>query len=204
MKYIEMIGLSGVGKTTILSSPLSPLNKNCVICEPVRPSRLSHVFHFFYLFVGVVLSSPVSAVHVVKKREWIRLLLKLAYRVAGIKRRQISSKEVVFLRDSGVLMPIVSSILDDRLNISCYPIKKLLGLLPLPETVFFILDKSDDAVYERFIRRESIKGRDLSSYSPAIFSTASIFLFELADVLERLNINVEKIYINLQEEEIWN
>ena len=195
-----MVGLSGVGKTTLLTSAENPIDKDVLVCGPVNPSILNHAAQFFYLLFRLVLASPISAFAIIRKPEWVRLLFKVSYRVAGIKQRSISSEKTVFLRDSGILMPIVSSMLDDQLKIKLYPIDKLLQLLPLPVTVVFILDDNYRAVYKRFVKRESEKGRDLSAYSPELFSSVSVFLVQLASELEKFHINVTKIYINSQGE----
>jgi hypothetical protein len=196
-RYIEMVGLSGVGKTTLISGDASPLRNDVIIMRPIIPSHISVIYHLLLLILKMIILSPVRGVHTILLREWRLLLLKLAYRIAGIKERERAVGYEVFLKDSGILMPIVSSIIDDKLDYNNYPLNKLLECLPLPSFVYYLRDPDCASVYKRFVARESIKMKDLSSYSVESFIEATGFINKMLLLLKDMNIVVKTIDVKL-------
>ena len=110
------------------------------------------------------------------------LYMKLGYRIASIKMRNLSG--LVYLRDSGVLMPLLSSVIDDRLRIDNTLLFEILSNAPLPKHVYCMID-SPNNIYNRFISREKKLGNDIKNYSLSDFQNANTFLFELIKILRK-------------------
>ncbi len=191
---IEMIGLSGVGKTTLFHNTDSTIFKDLFehsSVHPIKPSKISFFFETLVLIVkvviGVVFSISLSSF---LSRNHINLYMKLGYRIASIKMRNLSG--LVYLRDSGVLMPLLSSVIDDRLRIDNTLLFEILSNAPLPKHVYCMID-SPNNIYNRFISREKKLGNDIKNYSLSDFQNANTFLFELIKILRKKSVNVTVI-----------
>ena len=193
MKYdsIELIGLSGVGKTTLYNNSECNLFKNLngySVVHPLKPYKISFFFETFVLIVKILISTGLfRSLFIFRSKNYIDLFLKLGYRIAGIKNRNLNG--LVYLRDSGVLMPLISSVIDDRLKIDDTLLLKILINLPLPKYVYCIMDSPDD-IYSRFITREKKIGNDVNGYTVTDFKNANIFLSLLIEKLKSIGVNV--------------
>ncbi len=86
-------------------------------------------------------------------------------------------------------MPLISSVIDDRLKIDDTLLLKILINLPLPKYVYCIMDSPDD-IYSRFITREKKIGNDVNGYTVTDFKNANIFLSLLIEKLKSIGVNV--------------
>jgi hypothetical protein len=113
--------------------------------------------------------------------------MKLGYRIAGIKMRDLNGS--VYLRDSGVLMPLISAVIDDRISPDDALLFQILNIIPLPKYVYCMVDSPVD-IYNRFIYREKKLKKDIKGYALSDFEGANIFLFSLVERLKDMNVNV--------------
>ena len=193
VKYdsIEMIGLSGVGKTTLFYNVGDSLFKNLgrySTVHPVKPSKAMFIFETLVLIVRVVVSYGFfRSLSNLRSLNYINLFMKLGYRVASIKMRGLNG--LVYLRDSGILMPLISAVIDDRLKIDEILLVKILSNIPLPKYVYCVTD-SPINIYRRFIVREKRLGNNIEGYILSDFENANNFVFKLIEILKNMNVNV--------------
>ena len=199
MKYesIEMIGLSGVGKTTMFYNLGDALFQDLGIystVHPINPSKIDFFFETTLLTIKTIISfSFLRSLFDLKLLDYISLLMKLGYRIASIKMRDLNS--LVYLRDSGVLMPLISAVIDDKLQINKGLLYKILSNIPLPKYVYCVYD-SPDSIYNRFITREKELGNKIENYALSDFENANNFFFELVEMLKNMRVNVVVINKN--------
>jgi GTPase SAR1 family protein len=186
-----MIGLSGVGKTTLFYSMGNTLFQDlgCYrTVHPLKPSKLRFLFETIKLITKITISYGFFQSFIfLKSNIYIQMFMKLGYRISSMKIRSLSG--LVYLRDSGVLMPLISSVIDDRLKIDDTLLLKILINLPLPKYVYCIMDSPDD-IYSRFITREKKIGNDVNGYTVTDFKNANIFLSLLIEKLKSIGVNV--------------
>ena len=191
---IEMIGLSGVGKTTLfynMEDNLFEKMDEYYTVHPVKPHKLIFFFETLKLIIRFIFSFGFfKSLCVLRSKKNISLFIKLGYRISGIKDRNLSG--LVYLRDSGVLMPLLSSVIDDRIKIDNTMLFKILINIPLPKYVYCVVD-SPDNIYDRFISRERKLGNDVKGYTISDFKNANTFLFRLINLLKDVNVNVTVI-----------
>ena len=193
MRYnaIEMIGLSGVGKTTMFHNLGDSLFQNIgkySTVNPIKPPKIYYFYETFLLTVKVITGLGfIQSLPVLRSTHYVRLFLKLGYRIASIKIRNLSG--LVYLRDSGVLMPLLSAVIDDRLKLNNTLLFQSLNNIPLPKHVYCIVDSPTD-IYSRFIAREKKIGNDVNGYTVTDFKNANIFLSLLIEKLKSIGVNV--------------
>jgi GTPase SAR1 family protein len=194
---IEIIGLSGVGKTTLfysLGGALFHNLDNYSTVHPIKPSKIRFFFETLKLITKVAISFGfVRFFHILRLKGYIGLFMKLGYRIASIKARGL--RGLVYLRDSGVLMPLLSSVIDDRIKIDDVLLLKILSDIPLPKYVYCITD-SPNNIYNRFIDREKSLGNNVEGYVLSDFINADTFLFALIKILKNMGTSVVVIKNN--------
>ena len=113
--------------------------------------------------------------------------MKLGYRIAGIKTRNL--KGLVYLRDSGVLMPLISAVIDDKIDPNDALLFHFLNVIPVPEYVYCMIDTPVD-IYNRFIYREKNLKKYTKGHTLSDFKNANIFLLLLVKKLKNMNVNI--------------
>jgi hypothetical protein len=197
MRYdsIEMIGLSGVGKTTMFynlgDTLFQDLGKYSTV-HPVTPPNF--FFETLLLLVKTVISFEfLRSLFSLKLLNYFSLIMKLGYRASAIKMRDLNG--LVYLRDSGVLMPLISSVIDDKLKIDNALLYKILSNLPLPKYVYCVSD-SPVNIYSRFVAREKKLGNNIENYFLSDFENANNFVVKLVEILRNMGISVVVINKN--------
>ncbi len=160
---IEMYGLCGAGKTTILST-LIPILKNealpwnVEVSLPIIPKAIDCHFEIMRLLLQALWQSPkhVASFLSAKKNWW--LPQKLGYRSAGIKRCKKS--QLTLLVDSGVLQPFVSFCVENYCLLRSFPFEALWSSLILPKYTIYVCLPPEVAL-DRYLKRESKSHRKL-------------------------------------------
>ena len=149
-----MFGLSGAGKSTFQSKCLNN-NSKCLISKPVKLWQ-SWVYIFtIFLTVKMFMISPVTLVEIIKTQQGRGLLLKLGFRYSGIIFRKIKLRcEFFLLQDSGVLMPIVSSVINNNWSIDFKKLDLILKSIPIADKVIY-LSVPAEVAFKRYLQRES-------------------------------------------------
>lgn len=187
MKYLEIYGLCGSGKTTLQSCIEGSKKDLLKISPPISVSRLRIIYYSLILYFKMFLSAPFGSRNYLLNRGYRRLLIKEGLRIAGIRERKKKGAYVTLLADSGVLMPIVSAVVEQNLYWDNKLIRLLLENLPLPEYVIF-LDVTPEISRERYLYRESLVDYDLER-----FNSGYELCIRLCEWLKMKDINILRI-----------
>ena len=137
--WIEVIGLPGVGKTTLIKKGLPTISGHYQIVQSNSPSFFQKIIHriLFFGFYGSRLKD-------------IALANKLAYRHSF--RLFKSQNEPVFFYDSGLLQVFIENLVET--DFECVEQKlQLWNKLPRPDKIIFLTDDVE-AVVQREVGRE--------------------------------------------------
>jgi hypothetical protein len=187
---IEMFGLCGSGKTTVQSD--CNIEKIVNIHNPISISAIYTYVFTIYIAIKMFVISPVNLLRFLYDHQSRRLLLKLGLRVGGIfKRRNIYRCNEIFLRDSGVLMPFVSAIIEESWDWRKSYVLLFFAVLPVPKKAVFVYVKPSVA-YARYIGRN--KNKDVSQ---DFFYSANEFCQFLCTLLESRGVEMIKVDNNV-------
>jgi thymidylate kinase len=162
-KVVELIGLSGSGKTTILKkcfSRVGDVQKTHMNVRVVKLKRSNIVIQFvtfIFISIKIFLRSPTTLYYLIFNKFGIGLLFKLSYR-GSMNRNSINSKDstIYIIEDSGVLMPIISSVIEDDILWNKINLTALLDVIKIPDYCI-VVNITPDKAYNRFIFRQQTK-----------------------------------------------
>lgn len=163
LPYIEIIGLPGVGKSTILDAIADTgVNTNIVERWPETPRKLYFLTSLVSLLLQLIIKSPSIFLKPknLKTNWWI--ISKIAYRLASLKSKPANYKAV--LRDSGILQPLISFPAEyggNQLDLAL--VESLLKTLPIPIKVVIITAELGTAKTRYLNRQKQTQRR--SEYS---------------------------------------
>jgi hypothetical protein len=187
---VEMFGLCGSGKTTIQSN--CNIDKIVTIYNPIPISAIHTYIFTAYIIAKIFVISPIISFRFLCDRQSRKLLLKLGLRVGGIfKRRNIYRDSDIFLRDSGVLMPFLSAIIEESWEWNEAYVLLLFMVLPVPKKAIFV-SVEPSVAYVRYIERNKNK-----SISQDLFCLANEFCQFLYILLESKGVKMIKVDNNV-------
>ncbi len=150
---IEMLGLPGAGKTTVLHE-LKRMHPGIPLTKIPFSSAMNTVWAILCLCGKAALRNPVSMIRLVIREDGRWLLAKLGYRTAGVLRQKATG----ILVDSGVLQPLLSYATENANSaVENRDILFLLDILPLPQAVIYV-DVPAEVAYERYLFRQAVEG----------------------------------------------
>lgn len=155
MVFIEMFGLPGTGKTTLQKCLSNEIKGHLVIIKPIASDLIFSVYEALRLAIKMFAKSPYLTVRFLSSLQSRRLLLKLGLRCSSINKnvsRRIENDKHVLLLDCGVIMPLVSAVVEEGWVWEKKSIVLLLNVLPLPNVCLSIF-ASPEVVYERYTKR---------------------------------------------------
>jgi hypothetical protein len=202
---VEIIGLPCVGKTLIINELRKNHNyqgKLNFISKKKCRSRIKS-FEVFKFFLRVLFFYPKI---ILDFRSSFWLLSKISLRLSGDVKN--ITKEICILNESGVLMPIISFIV--QWNKLSYEIdlSKIIRTLPLPDVVVFI-DSDIDTIVDRCEHRGGVKMYGQKTYP--VVKSAKLYkqfllgrgaLLNLQDALKKKNCTVITIDNNVKCEKV--
>jgi len=148
---IEMFGLCGSGKTTVQSN--CNIDKVIEVHNPIYISNLYVYIYAMYIALKMFIISPTILVKFLFDYQSRRLLLKLGLRTASIfKRRKLYKTNTIFLRDSGVIMPFVSAIIEEAWKWNKSYVLLIFKAIPIPKKAVFVYVEPSVA-HARYIMR---------------------------------------------------
>ncbi len=164
-KVVELVGLSGSGKTTILrrcfltNGITQKLHTDVKVVKLKKPYIFTQLAAFVIIIFKIFVKSPLTLYYLMSNKFGIGLLLKLSYR-NSMKRDILRNNNTIYIiEDSGVLMPIISSVIEDNISWNKISLPVLLGVINLPDYCIFVKTKSEKA-YTRFITRQQSRDRN--------------------------------------------
>lgn len=111
--------------------------------------------------------SPASLIGIIRDRQGRHLLLKLGFRYYGIVLRKIKLKgRCFFLQDSGILMPIVSSVIKHNWDLDLKKLEVILKSIPISNNIVYLSVPAEIA-YKRYVQREGNMNVDIRSFYDA-------------------------------------
>jgi len=188
---LEILGLSGVGKTTIVNECFGKKNKSLnylfVAQKSSKVSQLNSIRMAIILLLKITRKSIRSAIYLLTSKVGLRLLLRLGSRCILIKKTRNNNNTLLI--DCGVLMPFVESVMVDDLLWSESLLVTMMSVLPIPDAVFYICIK-EDLSYKRFINRNYTNYSYLGEMdgvliSKAKFNNANNCLLFILDYLRK-------------------
>ena len=150
--FVEFFGLSGGGKSFLLAKCSS--NLDYIISPPVRPNFA--IVQLFYTWLNIKLYFLLGEEYkrLIRIDSYKKLIKKICFRYAGMFLRDLSfNNSKIALKDSGVLMPIVSASIHDGIHLSDKHISILLDCLKFKSKSIFV-DVSPLTAMQIFSRRE--------------------------------------------------
>ena len=201
---VEVLGLPGVGKTTFVEELLSNSDNinSPELCKS-NITRLSRAWHSLVFLAKFIYRYPNAITSLTTQFRW--LVFKMSYRYQNYARQ--SKSGLCILQNNGVLMPIVSFIVQRNnkgININ---FNKLIRLLPMPDVI--ILVTSSIGVN---ISRYSIRGGILNSrhgYRNKVVLNEKLFCkfnegrLVIEEIVSFAKLNGSKI-IKIDNEEVIN
>ena len=149
---IEIIGLPGVGKTSIIKNLQHDNNfKDKIVFigkkKCIYGSGVIEVFKFYirliFFYSKIVLN--------IKSSLW--LLIQISRRLCNYE-NDIEGR-LCLLNESGILMPIISFIVQRDKNSYEVDLNKLISALPLPDVVVFV-ESDVNTIVDRYVNRGGI------------------------------------------------
>lgn len=158
---MEMFGLCGAGKTTAYLELLRTIEEDASIqnfyqAMPLVPERWRILLEVGRFSQNLLLRSPgeFSRLLISSAGRW--LMFKLGYRVAGLRFRGDVTRR--FLKDSGILQPLISFDVEYNTELLDINMKAILELLPLPSYAVYGRIEPDIAM-KRYVLREEAQGK---------------------------------------------
>jgi len=183
INFVEMFGLSGSGKSTLKAKLLQ--DNTMETAKPIRTNLTFALATSVFLIIKMLIISPINTLRILINPQGRRLLLRLGLRVFGIFIRRFKSKNnEIFLQDSGVIMPLVTSVIEENWTWTFEQVKLILKVIPIPDKVVFV-SAPPLIAYERCIKRDK-----QSSYNQELFFKANDLCEFLLDFLKSKNIEV--------------
>ncbi len=156
MILIEMFGLPGAGKTTLQKCLTDEIKDDLLIIKPIASKLVFSAYRAIVLAIKMFAKSPCLTLRFLGSKQSRRLLVKLGLRCSNFNKslsRRSESDEHVLLLDCGVIMPLVSAVVEEGWVWEKEFVVLLLNVLPLPNVCLNIFS-SPEEVYERYIKRE--------------------------------------------------
>lgn len=158
---MEMFGLCGAGKTTAYLGLLQAIEEDATIEDfyqamPLIPERGRILLEIARFAQNLLLRSPGEFARLLAGPAGRWLLFKLGYRIAGLRSRGDVTQR--FLKDSGVLQPLISFDVEHNLELLDINVKTILELLPLPSYAVYGRIAPEIAM-KRYLLREEAQGR---------------------------------------------
>jgi GTPase SAR1 family protein len=150
---VEIVGLPSVGKSTIIKN----LQKNYNYQDKInfigkKKCRYgSKTFEIFKFFIRLMFFYP-KIIFDIRLSLW--LLGKISLRLCSYKNN--IKKELCILNEAGVLMPIISFIIQWDKSSYEVDLNKIISALPLPDVVIFI-EADVNMVVDRYENRGGVK-----------------------------------------------
>jgi hypothetical protein len=150
---VEVIGLPGAGKTTILNRIKEiGVNDNLKLICDRRYSHYSCLIYFMLFFVKFIALYPKPLIWQITKLRW--LINKLSYRFCSYKNKYDNS--ICLFPENGMLMPLISFVVQrDEKNIALN-IPSILKFLPKPRAVI-VVESNTNTIVDRYSKRGGIK-----------------------------------------------
>jgi len=153
---IEMFGLCGAGKTTILNdidsfTSSDPDLDHIHVSLPVIPGTCQSILEAVIIQVKTFMMAPGKLIEFYIKNRNLWLPRKLGYRIAGLKNRKDVKMEL--LADGGVLQPFVSFCIEQEFEIETFPFDEYYSVLPVPWCAIYVKASPGEAM-KRYIARE--------------------------------------------------
>lgn len=157
---VELFGLCGVGKSTILQDlvpalrksggPLSPPS----IETPVVPDTAAYRRELLRILVHTGVRAPGPLAKLLTNPVGLWLPRKLAYRIAGLRQRPQTGLSLLI--DSSVLQPFVSFTIEENINNLAIPSRALFVAIPKPACAIYVRASADTAIDRYKTRQKSI------------------------------------------------
>jgi deoxyadenosine/deoxycytidine kinase len=197
---VEFIGLPGVGKTSIIKNlqkysdskdKINFIGKNKCKHGSVLIELLKFYMRLIFFYPSIILN--------IRQSMWLltKISLRLCHRSNNVK------EEICVLNESGILMPIVSFIVQRDKHSYKINLNKIMSVLPLPDVIVFV-EADFDKVVDRYAKRGGVQTKGLGVRDSVIVNTELYERFllgqntlsALKDILKRKNCTVIKIKNN--------
>ena len=157
---IELFGLCGVGKSTVLADLVPVLldlggPQAPSIELPLAPAASAYRVELLRLLMQAGLRAPLAIGRLLTAPAGGYLPRKLAYRIAGLRKRKSSGWSLLI--DSSVLQPFVSFVVEENLKDLTIPLVALFAAVPKPACAVYVRATVDTAL-ERYIARQTTRG----------------------------------------------
>ena len=160
--YVEIFGLCGAGKTSVAQKLLLAVEPGAEPWlrpeGPVAPSGWISVLTAGRLFMTLGLRDPSACMRLLSNSAGRWLILKLGYRVAGLRKRGNIAGSL--LLDSGVLQPLISFEVEYNLSFLQIDALGIIKNLPLPSCAIYVKVEPGVAM-RRYLGREKENGRTI-------------------------------------------
>jgi|APSaa5957512576_1039674.scaffolds.fasta_scaffold68342_1 hypothetical protein len=149
---VEILGLPGSGKTSIVNKmracnnsqdKINFLNRRCTRRNGTLKICLFYI-KLFFLYPKIILN--------IKSSFW--LLAKISLRLCHYKSH--IKEELCVLSDTGILMPIISFIIQHNKYLYKVDLRRLISSLSLPDVIVFI-DSDINIVIDRYVNRGGVQ-----------------------------------------------
>ena len=162
---IEIYGLSGAGKSTIQKKCLK--DSEIYFTGPFSIKKVYIYISSIILILRMFFFSPKSVIELIKSVHGRSLLLKLGLRSFGVCYKKIFlKKKIYFLKDSGNLMPIITSILNSNWKWNLKIITMILNSIELPNKIIY-LSVTPIVAYKRCLDRDSNINLNINAFKNA-------------------------------------
>jgi len=161
---IEIFGLCGAGKTTILNDLASALQSGTSSLEtnvsfPTAPGPVHSLCETLRITAGALRNSPREvSKFIANKNNWW-LPLKLGYRSSAMKKK--GDLQRVLLVDGGILQPFISFSVEYNILLKKVPTDPFLSALALPSHAVYVRT-SPEVAQKRYLAREEENQRPVN------------------------------------------
>jgi hypothetical protein len=183
---VEVIGLPSVGKSSILSNLSHYHSQDKIrLMKSTKCKLWARIISILKFILGLLFYYP-NIILNIKSSKW--LLYKISYRLCNYK-NDIHG-EFCILNDAGILMPIISFIVQRNECLYEVDLNKIISVLPLPDIVVFI-ESDVNAIVDRYVSRGGLKingERDIVIKNNKLYSRFLLghnTLLELKNILKK-------------------
>ncbi len=186
---VEFIGLPGVGKTTILNrmNALYEQENLCLIhgCDNLKRScHLNNILFIFKFFINY----PTSLKLLFTSFRW--LIAKLSIR--NCSNKIDVNRGVGIFKTNGVLMPIISYVVQRNHDNITFDVSKILDILPLPD-ILIVVTADIKVIIERYSVRGGPRIPDKKSRQKVIVDSVLYNKFDLGyEMVEEITTLLKK------------